>query len=1146
MLPKHFSLERLGEKVNLLVKTVGEGNSSAVFYAAQNTRFFISTRLNKFFLYVAPDRLASREAHRILNEYADGEIVLIPEKDELLLKVSMSSDATLSERMRALTKIITGQAKGAVISAEGLMHYLPKPERVKEAVIKVKVGDTISPEEIEDKLIAGGYRREETVGGQGEFARRGDIIDIFSAGDENPIRLEFFGDEIEKMRLFAVDSMISIREIDECTISPKSDILISQKVALSILDSVKSERKTALKRTREILDEIILKLETNINDPSLIWALPFFLGEMGSIIEYIPSDAIVVLDEPKSIYEKMKILAIAHDNRVRSFVSSGEAINEHKKSIMSETQIVKDLNTKTLLSFQNATSANPFFYPKHIENIKAPPIPKYSLDYELLTENISANLNFDTKIHIFAGSEDSANTLKNYFMEVGLASVVDKDCDSDYPLVIYPHFLSRGFFLPSAKLMVIGTDDIIRKSETKKKNLRRKREVFIMPEVGDFVVHDVHGIGISEGLTRVQTRNGVKDYYMIKYKDGDKLYLPVDRMDELEKYTGGGSPTIHRLGGKEFERLKERVKQSIKDMVIDIHDLYKKRMVNKGHKYEEDSYWQKEMEEDFEFEETEDQIIATDEIKKDMESGKIMDRLLCGDVGFGKTEVAIRAIFKTIVEGKQAVVLAPTTILCQQHYNTLKERLKKYNLNIEMLSRFVPKEKQKEIVEKIALGVVNIVVATHRILSKDIKFKDLGLLVLDEEQKFGVEQKEKIKVLKNNVNVLSMSATPVPRTLHMALSGIRDISTLETAPENRLPVETYVVEYTETLLEDAVRREIGRGGQVFILFNRVQGIELFYNRVKEILGEVKVTYAHGKMAPSTLENRIRDFYEGKYQVLISTTIIENGIDLPSANTLIVIDSDRLGLSELYQLRGRVGRSHNLAYAYFTVQEGKVLTQDATKRLDAIMKYTELGSGFKIAMEDLEIRGAGNVLGREQHGNMHKVGYEMYCKLLNESIREIQGETVTAFKQAELKIDGDIYLPADYITSSNRRVKFYKRVSIIKSLEEEKEFIRHYQDTDGTIPNPALRLLKMGLIKHLAQSLGVREVVITSYGMGLNFHDLSILKNPQFFKAIEKYGDKATLVPSDPPMVVFKKVSVSQDEKIEFMREFLLFANGQTL
>ena len=1142
---KFFSIANLGEKANSLFQAVGGGKSSAVFYGAQNTRYFLTTRLDKFFLYVTQDRITARDAHTILNEYASGEVVLIPEKDELLLNVSMSSDVSLNERMHALNKIVSGQAVGAVISAEGLLQYFPKKEAVKEATINIKAGDNIPPENIVDSLISGGYRKEDVVTLPGEFAVRGDILDIFPAGELSPIRIEFFGDVVEKMRVFAPETMISIREVDACTIVPKSDVLLPRNIVNSILNQLNSHRRNASRRLVEIIDEMILKLETNPQEPSLIWALPFYNHAMDNIISYLPKDSIIVLDEPRSIDDKMKLLTNAHNIRVKSFVSSGEAVFEHENSIIGREDIYGNIKENTILAFQNVTSANPIFEPEYIDTIKAPAIPKYSLNYDMLVENITGNLMFGTRVFIYAGTMDSANYLQAFFSDAKMASVIDTSYTSDYPLVIYPYYLSRGFTLPSGQITVIGTDDIIRKSETRKKSLKRKRERFVMPEVGDFVVHEIHGIGISEGLVRLETRSGIKDYYLIRYKEGDKLYLPVDRMDELEKYTGGGSPTIHRLGSRDFERLKERVKTSIKKMAFDIHELYKKRMKVKGHVYQKDTYWQQEMEEDFEFEETDCQLLAISEIKKDMESGKVMDRLLCGDVGFGKTEVAIRAIFKTVIEGKQAVVLAPTTILCKQHYDTITKRLEKYNLNIEMLSRFVSNEKQTEIIKKLEEGTINIVVATHRILSKDIKFMDLGLLVLDEEQKFGVEQKEKIKVMKNNVNVLSLSATPVPRTLHMALSGIRDISTLETPPENRLPIETYVVEYTDALLVDAVKREIGRGGQVFILFNRVQGIERFYQDVKDMLEGVTITYAHGQMSPATLENRISDFYNGKYQVLISTTIIENGIDLPNANTLIVIDSDRLGLAELYQLRGRVGRSHNLAYAYFTVREGKVLTEEAVKRLDALMRYTELGSGFKIAMEDLEIRGAGNILGREQHGNMQKVGYDMYCRLLNESVKELQGEKVEETKQVELKIDGDIFLPTDYITASSRRVEFYKRISQIGSIEEEKELIKHYEDTDGVLPEPALRLLKMGLLKKLAQSIGVRQVVVTNYGMGLHFWDNTLFGKPDVFKALDRYINEAVLSPADPPMIVFNKSKRSQDEKIELMRSFLLVAAGYT-
>lgn len=1145
MLPKFLSAENLGEKVFSLYEAVGEKKSSAVFYAAQNTRYFLSTRLDKFFLYVASDRIAAREAHRIISDYVDGEVVLISEKDELLLNVQIASQESLAERMNALSKIVSGEAKGAVISAEGLMQYFPRADVVKEASVKIKVGDYIEQEVIIDKLVKGGYRREDIVSASGEFAKRGDILDIFPAGEDTPIRVEFFGDEIEKIRLFSPETMISVREIKEMNISPRSDILLSQSEAKSVLKRLLKEKEGAGVRLSEILGENILKLELNPRDPSLVWALPFFNECMTGIWDYLPEGAIVVLDEPQVIDDKIKLLGNAHVNRVKAFVGEGEATTEHKKSLIGREELYEKLREKVLVAFQNVISSNPIFEPKYLANIKAPQVQKYSLNYEMLIDNTKVNLGFGTRIFVYAGTNESAKFLKEFFISNEIGAEIDEDFSKNYSLVIYPKYLARGFSLPDAKVLVIGTDDVIRKTETRGKSLKKKRERFIMPEVGDYVVHDIHGIGVSEGLMRMETRNGINDYYVIRYKEDDRLYLPVSRMDELERYTGGGTPSIHRLGSRDFEKLKERVKESIKQMAIDLLTLYKKRLRAKGYVYQADSYWQKEMEDDFEYTETDDQLLASAEIKKDMESGKIMDRLLCGDVGFGKTEVAIRAMFKTVIEGKQAAILCPTTILCQQHFNTISERLKKYNLNIEMLSRFVNAEKTKQVIKEIEEGKTNIVVATHRILSKDVKFKDLGILVLDEEQRFGVEQKEKIKVMKSNVNVLTLSATPVPRTLHMALSGIRDISTLETAPEDRLPVETYVVEYTDSLVKDAVNREVARGGQVFILYNRVQGIEAFYKHILEVLGDdIEVNYAHGQMSPMLLEERINDFYNQRFQVLISTTIIENGIDLPSANTLIVIDSDMLGLSALYQLRGRVGRSHNLAYAYFTVREGKVLTSDAGKRLDALTRYTELGSGFKIAMEDLEIRGAGNVLGREQHGNMQKVGYDMYCRLLNASIRELQGEVQAVIKQTDIKVDGDIYLPNDYITVAERRVIFYKRVSALTSLEEEKDLIKHYEESDGKVPEPALKLIKIGLIKHLAQNLFIKQVTATDYGMGLMFYDNSLINNPNIFKALDSFSENAVLSPTEPPTIIFNNKKQTPSTRIETILRFLLIANGE--
>ncbi len=872
----------------------------------------------------------------------------------------------------------------------------------------------------------------------------------------------------------------------------------------------------------------------NPTDPALVFILPFIAGRLSTVVDYLPEDAVVAFDEIKIIDEKLKLARNAHSIRVKSFTEAGEATSLHSSAIPDGEQVYRKIKTRTLLSFQQITSYNPVFEPEAVFNIKSLPVAKYNLNYKALVEDARGLLAGGSKIYIYAGGRDAKNALSSYLLENGLASGEGRE------ISVIPERISRGLLYPSKKLALIGTDDVTRRAEVRKKGSARK--AILIPMKGDYVVHETHGIGLSEGVVTMETRDGVRDYYVVLYRGGDRLYLPVDRMDSLEKYTGGGTPALHKLGGKEFERVKERVRASIKKLAIDLVGLYERRLNLKGYKYQPDTVWQKELEDSFEFEETDDQLIAVNEIKEDMERGKVMDRLLAGDVGFGKTEVALRAVFKTVMDGKQAAILAPTTILCRQHYNTALQRFKPFGLKIDILSRFVSEDVLKASLKRIASGETNVVVATHRLLGKDVRFKDLGLLVLDEEQRFGVEHKEKIKVLKNNVNVLSLSATPIPRTLHMALSGIRDISTLETPPKNRLPVETYVVEYSDALIVDALTRELARGGQAFILYNRVETIEAYYKRVSELVPEARVLYAHGRMDALALEERIGAFYNGEADVLVSTTIIENGIDLPDANTLIVIDSDRLGLAEMYQLRGRIGRSGSLAYAYFTVKPGKALTETAGKRLDAILNNTELGSGFRIAAEDLEIRGAGNVLGREQHGNMDKVGYDMYVRILSEAVGELKGVLPEARRDVEIVTDGNVSLPKEYILDGERRVKFYKETAAVSAREEEEAMLKGLEDVYGKPPEGVVNLVSVGLVKNLASRIGVKKVTATKEGLQITFYDGELYKREGVFKALGAFKQAAVLVPSEPPSVLFDNKNKDERERLKLLKEFLIAAN----
>ena len=661
--------------------------------------------------------------------------------------------------------------------------------------------------------------------------------------------------------------------------------------------------------------------------------------------------------------------------------------------------------------------------------------------------------------------------------------------------------------------------------------------MFSAPEVGDYAVHETHGIGKVVGTKKIETTDGVKEYIGLEYKGGDTLYVPVENMDVLSKYVGEENPALSKIGGADFERVKERVRKSLKELAFDLKKLYADRAETRGYAFPENTVFMQEFEDAFPHELTPDQAASVEEIKGDMTAPKVMDRLLCGDVGFGKTEVAFRAVFLAVLAGKQAALLCPSTVLCAQHFNTAKARFESFGVRVGMLSRFNTKKEQEKTLKDLADGRLDFVVGTHRLLSDDVRFADLGLLVLDEEQRFGVEHKEKIKHMRKDIDCLTMTATPIPRTLHMSLSGIRDISTIHTPPVSRLPVQTYVVEETETLIRDVCLRELSRGGQVFLLYNRVESIATFAHRIGEILPEAKIGVAHGRMEKSALENAVYDFYGGKTNVLITTTIIENGIDLPNANTILVIDSDRLGISQLYQLKGRVGRGARLAYAYFTYKAHKVMSDNASARLRAIMEFTELGSGYKLAMRDLEIRGAGNVLGAEQHGHMDRVGYELYSKLLKE---EMTGERQT---MAELDLQVGAYISEKYIESSAGRLDAYKQIAEIHSLADYKRVYDSLLETYGDLPVAVGNLLVIAVLKSYAQKFGVEKISIKKGVGSLQFPSVEVLGKKGILAAVEKYKSCVRLNMSSAPVVEmfgFKSHTQLMAEMTKFLKFALTF------
>ena len=704
-------------------------------------------------------------------------------------------------------------------------------------------------------------------------------------------------------------------------------------------------------------------------------------------------------------------------------------------------------------------------------------------------------------------------------------------------MYIVPTQLGNGFILHGEKLVVLGTSDLFVSAIPKNKLIKRRKDTFSAPEIGDFAVHEIHGIGLIRGTERISTLEGTKDYIAIEYAGGDFLYVPTEQMDKLTKYLGGDkSPHLNKIGGTEFDKIKQRVRESISRMTINLKKLYKDRATKKGFAFSPDSEFTKEFEDSFEFDLTEDQAQSALEIKRDMESDKIMDRLLMGDVGFGKTEVALRAAFKAVMDLKQVAIMCPTTILSEQHFRTATARFKDFGVKIALLNRFVSPKKIKQYVEGIKDGTYSIIIGTHRILGKDVEFKDLGLLILDEEQAFGVEAKEKLRSIKNSVDTLTMTATPIPRTLHMSLSGIRDMSLINTPPVKRVPVQTYVLEESDALIKDAVLKELARGGQTFILYNRVETIDSFYRHIAQLLPEAKIVIGHGQMKKEQLENNVMAFFRGEYNVLICTTIIENGIDLPNANTLIVIDADNFGLFTLYQLKGRVGRSDRIAHAYFTFKPNKVLTDVAYKRLSTLTEHTQLGSGYKIAMRDLEIRGAGNVLGKEQHGHMDKIGYELYSKLLREQLGE-----VTKDYQTELDVRLDAFIPNEYISVSTSRMDAYKNIAEISSEADKQNIIKQLTTLYGKIPHQVSNLISIAELKYLCQKAEVIKVEISKQKAQLILKDINTLKNCGISDGLVKYKLVATLSFGTNPMVTIQQGAKSSEYNLGLVTEFLKFS-----
>ena len=1031
-------------------------------------------------------------------------------------------------RLEALSAVTRG-ARLLVTSAEAMMQRMGDPEVFRAACFTLKPGDRVGLGTLAARLTRMGYERVNMVEGKGQFALRGAILDLYPPAGREGIRIEFFDDEVDSLRTFDCISQRSQDRLEEIRVTPASEAMLPPEegaaAAARMRDAIREMGETAPGESRlmedlpplpedgddeEIFDthiapkareaawqeregtEMERRRSRLLADADLVEAgQPFrrmrswitVLSEKRTDLTDWFRPEVILLWEPDRIRSRTEERLQGFSGDLASAMERGEACRRQEDLLQGWEETRKRLEAYPLLAAMEMLQGMGGLKPRDSVDLGAVPLAGYQGQIRTLKGDMAAWREKGYRIVLLSGGEARGRRLAENLTELEEKAVYREEPGADAPgdaALILPLTLSRGFLIPGEQLALVSDSDIWGEGYRKSKSRKRTGErisTFTELKVGDFVVHEDHGVGIYRGITRLQSEGAWRDYLLIQYNGNDKLYVPVEQLERVQRYIGNPSqpPKLNSLGGGEWARQKGKVREGLKTLAFDLKKLYAERSRRTGFAFSKATPWQREFEDEFPWELTPDQKESVREIEADMESDRNMDRLLCGDVGYGKTEVSLRAAFKAIVDGKQVALLAPTTILVQQHYNTILKRFHNTGARVDYLSRFRTAKEQKQVLADLAAGKIDILVGTHRLLAKDVKFHDLGLLIVDEEQRFGVAHKEAIKNLKRQVDVLTLSATPIPRTLHMSMTGIRDMSVLETPPEERIPVQTMVIEYSDAVIRDAILRELGRGGQVYFLYNRVRSIEAFYTRLRALVPEARIGVAHGQMKEHALEDVMMDFYAGSYDVLLCTTIIESGLDVPSANTLIVYDAERFGLSQLYQLRGRVGRSSRQAYAYFTVRTDRLLSETAQQRLEAIREFTEFGAGFRIAMRDLEIRGAGNILGPEQHGHLAAVGYDMYCKLIEETLLEVNEGTPLRELETRVDLRVDAFLPTDYIADEKQRMEMYKRIASVATEADRAEVLDEMIDRYGDVPAVVETLLDVSRLRAMCNRLGISQV-----------------------------------------------------------------------
>jgi len=1146
-----------------------EGSQSSFFIAALWAGHAVSS-----LLLTTDMARAERFYEELKGLLPEEEVVLFPGRDFFYYgEVLTQSREILQQRIRVMEQLVTGKKVLVIAPVAAVLGKMAPPRLWEKNLFELFSGARIEWKELLSRLVEMGYQREELAETEGSFSVRGDIVDIYPYYTSWPVRASFFGDEIESLKFYNPETQRSLESISSIAILPAREVVLDDstrrkgiKLLTREMEEVdrqlkKSGMAEAADRLRTRVENQLLKLESSAYFEGMEQYISYFYSEPAALSDYFPPGGLLFWDEPENTLSAADSLVGELQEYQSGLIAQGDILPGQVDVFWGLKDILNrgSLKIAALSAFSQRV---PYVNISSRTNIQTRPVPSFMGRLELLEEELRSWWAQGSEVFLVCDGEGRARELETILSEHGIAvsrlpgelnlgekgellSLTAKRVSSskrDRAVKIINGRLENGFVIPSLNLAVVVDKEILPAGRKKKKMTRATEKKGVLRDFqelkqGDLVVHEQHGIGRYQGIRTLEVDGVTRDYLYIKYAGEDKLYLPVEQIDALQRYVGGekNAPRVYSLGSQEWTRVKNRVKASVQELARELLSLYAAREAAGGYAFSPDHDWQGDFEDRFPYEETPDQLRTIQEVKADMEKRIPMDRLVCGDVGYGKTEVALRAAFKAVMDGKQVAFLVPTTILAQQHYNTFQERFKGFPVQVKLLSRFLSTKEQRAVIKGIKAGVVDVVIGTHRLLSKDVSFKDVGLVIIDEEHRFGVRHKEKLKLLRREVDVQSMTATPIPRTMHMALSGARDLSVIDTPPENRYPVQTYVVEYGDNLVREAIQRELNRGGQVYYVYNRVQTIEKWAARLKKLVPEARVVVAHGQMPEQKLEKVMGDFLKGEYDVLVSTTIVEAGLDIPNVNTMIVYDADHFGLAQLYQLRGRVGRSNRLAYCYLTYRRDKLMSEDAIKRLQAVKEFTELGSGFKIALRDLEIRGAGNILGPEQHGFMMAVGYDLYCRLLEQAVDTMKGKQEEPAKEIEPKIDLGVnaYLPSSYVANQQQKIELYRRVATLENKEEIRDMAAELKDRYGRLQPPVENLLLVVRLRQLARQKKVESIERKKEHTVIRFEKDEAFRGDLLWQLVKRYRRELSIYAGKGAS--YLKIKHSQKEEGQYLR-----------